>query len=138
MSKDSFGRQVQESCGDDVLRRLCAACGGQDARLPKKETTLSDDHWLVVAVGQPDAAALCKAFSGELVYIPKLSKDHLYVLLTDQGLTTKEIGQRLDVSERHVRRALTALGIKNQNNTAHRLAAKQGAEADMPALIAAE
>lgn len=134
----SFGRHVQDVCGDDVLIRLCEAIGGQDARLPKPTSALKDDHWLVQAVGRANADAICRAFAGEQVYIPRLSKDYLCVKHTKDGLTIKEIGLRIGVSERHVRRIMSALGIKNQNAAARRLAAKQAARTDMPALIAAE
>lgn len=112
---DTFGRSVQDSLGDDFLIRLRMALGGQNLRVPSVNHQLPEEHVLVLAMGRKDAEALVRLFGGETVYVPVAPKELLCRHLVGQGLTNNEIARRLFISERSVRRFLSASGVANPN-----------------------
>lgn len=119
---DSFGRAVQDELGDHVMLRLRQTLGGQDIRIPRARWTLLDDHWLVVAIGRKDAERLSFLFDGEQVYVPALADpqdtEGQYRELVRAGRTNREIADLMQVTRRHVRRRLAAIGITNPNRDA--------------------
>ncbi|NTT85726.1 helix-turn-helix domain-containing protein [Tabrizicola fusiformis] len=138
---DSFCRTVRDMFGAELLRQLRLKLGGLDIRFPKPPSVMADDHFLVVALGSESAHKLAQVFSDEPVYIPKLSLEERYLTLVDEGLTTREIAQRLDKSERQVRRYLSGLGIKISPLQRPRKAGRpraSGQFGEAHALIAAE
>lgn len=115
---DTFCRAVQDELGDEFLIRMRQKLGGRDLRLPRADSHLFDDHWLVVAVGREDAEALTKLFDGERGYVPLLQPDkkqrNIQAAIRE-GLSTLEMAQMFVISERHMRRLLRQYGIDKPN-----------------------
>ena len=60
---------VTRIAGDDAAKRLTQARGGNRVYFPRPKT-LTDGHWLVVAVGTEAAQLLCEHLQGSTVDIP--------------------------------------------------------------------
>lgn len=136
---DSFGRAVQDNLGDAVMVQLRRKLGGREMKIPHARHGLHDDHPLVRAVGHDDAERMCEIFGGERVYFPKLNvRDDAYMKALKEGLTTGEIAKRLGVSDRHARRVLAGMGIRNPNQRPAVRRVVAPAETESDALIAAE
>ncbi len=60
-------RQIADAAGIDAVRGLAGARAGQRIYVPK---TTAASHWLVEAMGEAGAAALCSLYAGEQIDLP--------------------------------------------------------------------
>lgn len=108
--------------GRNKFRVLRMHMEGQEYKIPKNVTLLSEDHVLVLAVGWKAARDLVDEFGGILLYVPVLdvraiSNEKRYIVLMRGGLCNHAISQEMGVSVRHVRRMLSRCGLKNPNRS---------------------
>lgn len=130
----TFGRTVQDMLSDELMIRLREKLGGREVKFPTgKHGELSEDHWLVQAVGSEDAMKLMDLFGGETFYIPlplAARDDDKFMNAVNDGLTNRQIAARFSITERHARRRLAKLGVRNPNHRSqsHRLTRMIAAE----------
>lgn len=116
---DGVKSYVIDALGVDFWWRLVAAFHGMEIKVPVQCSTLSDDHWLVRALGLDDAKALVSAFRGEKIYVHQTTnvRWELYRAAALSGLNNSQIARKYAVSVRTVRRGLQRLGVRNPNSS---------------------
>lgn len=91
--------------GRDGAVALALQLGGSQVHIPAPQN-LREDHPVVQAMNGSieDARKVCKALSGETVYIPMARRCIVQHLRASHGLTNREIASRLSISIKTVRR----------------------------------
>lgn len=100
--------QIRELLGDDDAEELARLCGGERIALPRP-SRLSADHPLSKRIGHDLARRIVDAVSPEgtgvpRFSVPKFADIRIQRLLEEDGLTCREVAQRLRVSQRTVYR----------------------------------
>ncbi|MBB4065693.1 helix-turn-helix domain-containing protein [Gellertiella hungarica] len=97
--------QIRELLGDDAAEELATICGGERIRLPSP-AKLTPEHPLALRLGYQLARRIVDTISPATgvssFYVPKLLPIRLSRLLREDGLTSREIAQRLMISQRTV------------------------------------
>lgn len=96
-------RRLAEVIGPAAAVRLADAYGGvEDLRIPK---TARPDHDLAKVLTRDEFEALCAAYGGERLDIPKgVYKDLKKTAIMDAAGSNREVALRLKVTQRYVRR----------------------------------
>lgn len=110
-----------EALGRDKLNVLRNTFGGRDFYPPNRVESLSDDSPLVKALGMEAARSLVETMRGARFYVPLppeiADSDRRFTRLKAEGLSNREIAERLNVSERSVRRALARISARKPDVT---------------------
>lgn len=100
--------QIRELLGDDDAEELARLVGGERIALPRP-SKLTEKHPLAVRIGFELASRLVYTLSPEKTGVPRFAVPkfidiRLQRLLEEDGLTAREIAQRLRISQRTVHR----------------------------------
>jgi len=114
--------EIEEVAGLAVALQIAAAKGGATAYFPSVER-LTEDHWLIGAVGWEAAETLCRHFGGranpqlKIPLGPAGSRGKLWAAIRKglaQGKSAAEIARALGVDEKTVRRHRTGKSGKGR------------------------
>ena len=97
-------REVASTAGTDVAVRLARHLGGQRLTIPAHR--LTPRHLLVRTLGEKVAKVVAQVLGPGAVDIPKATAElraHEARVLWSRGVTQREIAQRLQITQRHVR-----------------------------------
>lgn len=106
--------EIADLFGVEAAVALVEHFGGTEVKFPARPT---EDHPVLIALGEDLGRALCAYFGGELIYIPhgKRSSTRADVSrLEAAGYDRATIARRLGISQRHVRRAANTAPAPNQ------------------------
>lgn len=99
---------IADMMGSAFRDKVSAQLGGATLIIPRKKSSLSDDHPLVTALGRDDAEEMVELVAGERFYIPLgPQKDDRHMVVYEAsraGKTTNQIARDLGISDRQVRR----------------------------------
>lgn len=107
-------QELAELIGPEATLELARRCGGLERVYIPHEPTL--EHAWAKALTPEHWAAVVRALGGQRVdlplgtYVRLLKRDIL--TLAEQGIPHRQIAQRLQTTERHVRRVLQGLQIR--------------------------
>lgn len=103
---------IADMLGRSFADRLSVAAGGLDRSFPGHVKSLTDDHWLVQALGRDDAEELVGTLGAAVFYVPRQKERTLtaraVLASLSAGQTAKQIAEELGISARHVRRLARA------------------------------
>lgn len=98
---EEIGRVV----GQEAALQLSAAFGGMRIYVP-----VEPDASLIEAIGADGAAKLSRSWGGEQIDVPARQGKALRITeMLGQGLSTREVAQRLLVTERYVRKVRASM-----------------------------
>ncbi|SDF51590.1 hypothetical protein PUH89_06535 [Rhodobacter capsulatus] len=110
---------ILDELGEWAFGQICEAFGGQQIDIPARANTVTEGHFLSQALGLDNARLLCEAVGPARFYVPRLCKaedrDARLVDMVRSGLANWEISRAVSLTERHVRRRLSQLGVSNPN-----------------------
>lgn len=121
---------LRDTLGEYAYDKLRLHFGGREIKIPAFP---SDEHPLVKALGRDTAEFVCEEFAHLLIYIPKngdrsdMREEYIRAAIA-AGLSRGEIAQSLDISMRHLRRIVQAMGISRIVNEASGLSVSEVAE----------
>lgn len=99
---------IADMMGSAFRDKVSAQLGGATLIIPRKKSSLSDNHPLVTALGRDDAEEMVELVAGERFYIPRGPQKgdrHMVVYEASRaGKTTNQIARDLGISDRQVRR----------------------------------
>ncbi|ABE62428.1 hypothetical protein Nham_1609 [Nitrobacter hamburgensis X14] len=99
--------EIASVIGHEGMLALVAVCGGTRPYIP---TAANADHWLVTALGQANATALCEHFFGEAIEIPAYTAGTYLKLsqtiqqLDDGKTVAREVARKAGVTQRTIYR----------------------------------
>lgn len=111
---------ITDMLGTAFRDKMIATLGGTEIKVPCKNRNflLSDEHWLVKALGRIDAEELVDTAPGAALYVPigpKPNKPNktseLVTAMVRNGLNDSEIARSLNICVRQVRRHRARSGL---------------------------
>lgn len=94
---------IAEIVGSEAALALAMSLGGRDIRIPKRQATLREGHFLVDAIGMAAARELVEFYGGAALYIPEARRE-LAASLLNAGMTVADVSARIGRTPASVRR----------------------------------
>lgn len=119
MSHSHVLQQVIDLIGPQAAIRLVRAKGGQDVGLPYAHH-LHDMHWLVVLVGNNNAAQLCKSFEGTRIKLPievnalLQLRDEAIAQEYEAGTSVSQLARSYEIDRKLVQKVLDRFGLRGK------------------------